>query len=79
MRLKPRTIKRKMFTCTECGECIAACTQVQGGDPRQSLLRWVEGDAALPVVTGRPVPNSAPCPVPVPSPDPAEPGRQMGV
>jgi ferredoxin-type protein NapH len=79
MRLKPRTIKRKMFTCTECGECIAACTQVQGGDPRQSLLRWVEGDAALPVVTGRPVPNSAPCPAPVPSPDPAEPSRQMGV
>jgi len=54
MRLKPRTIKRKMFTCTECGECIAACTQVQGGDPDRSLLRWVEGPAALPVVTGRP-------------------------
>ena len=33
MRLKPRTIKRRMFTCTECGECIAACTRVQGGDP----------------------------------------------
>ncbi len=56
MRLKPRTLKRKMFTCTECGECIAACTQVQGGDPRQTLLRWVEGDAALAVVTGRPAP-----------------------
>ncbi len=54
MRLRPRTQKRKMFTCTECGECIAACTGVQGGDPRQSLLRWVDGDAALPVVTGRP-------------------------
>jgi polyferredoxin len=59
MRLKPRTIKRKMFTCTECGECIAACTQVQGGNPQTSLLRWVEGDAALPVVTGRPAANSA--------------------
>ncbi len=54
MRLKPRTLKRKMFTCTECGECISACTQVQGGLPRQSLLRWVEGEAALQVVTGRP-------------------------
>jgi ferredoxin-type protein NapH len=54
MRLKPRTLKRKMFTCTECGECISACTQVQHGDPAKSLLRWVEGDAALPVVTGRP-------------------------
>jgi hypothetical protein len=54
MRLKPRTIKRKMFTCTECAECISACTQVQHGDPQQSLLRWVEGAEALPVVTGRP-------------------------
>jgi ferredoxin-type protein NapH len=54
MRLKPRTIKRKMFTCTQCSECISACIQVQGGEPGQSLLRWVEGDAALPVVTGRP-------------------------
>jgi ferredoxin-type protein NapH len=46
MRLQPRTIKRKMFTCTECGECISACTQVQHGDPGQSLLKWVDGDAA---------------------------------
>ena len=46
MRLQPRTIKRKMFTCTECGECIAACTQVQGGDASLSLLHWVDGDAA---------------------------------
>lgn len=54
MRLKPRTIKRKMFTCTECAQCISACTQVQGGEPTQSLLRWVQGDQALPVVGGRP-------------------------
>jgi polyferredoxin len=53
MRLKPRTLKRKMFTCTECAECIAACTQVQQGDPSQSLLRWVQDAEALPVVTGR--------------------------
>jgi polyferredoxin len=57
MRLKPRTLKRKMFTCTECGECIAACTRVQGDDPDRTLLRWVDGDAALPVVTGRPAPT----------------------
>jgi len=56
MRLKPRTLKRKMFTCTECGECISACTQVQRGVPADSLLRWVEGETALPVVTGRPAP-----------------------
>jgi polyferredoxin len=57
MRLKPRTLKRKMFTCTECGECIAACTQVQRGVSATSLLRWVDGEAALQTVTGRPVPD----------------------
>lgn len=45
MRLQPRTIKRKMFTCTECGECIRACSQVQGTE-QQSLLHWVQGDEA---------------------------------
>jgi polyferredoxin len=54
MRLKPRTLKRKMFTCTECGECISACTQVQSGGRGRSLLGWVDGEAALAVVTGRP-------------------------
>jgi ferredoxin-type protein NapH len=54
MRLKPRTLKRKMFTCTECAECISACTQVQDGLQRASLLRWVEGAAAVSAVTGRP-------------------------
>lgn len=54
MRLKPRTLKRRMFTCTECAECISACTQVQGGVPADSLLQWVQGADALPVVTGRP-------------------------
>ncbi len=53
MRLPPRTLKRKMFTCTECAECISACTQVQGGETRRSLLHWVAGPDALPVVTGR--------------------------
>lgn len=51
MRLKPRSIKRQMFTCTECGQCIAACEQVQAqqhpGSP--SLLQWVEGACALDV------------------------------
>jgi ferredoxin-type protein NapH len=54
MRLKPRTIKRRMFACTQCTQCIEACTSVQGGRPEASLLRWVEGEGALPVVTGRP-------------------------
>jgi polyferredoxin len=63
MRLQPRTVKRKMFTCTECAECISACTQVQARAGRGTLLRWVEGDRALPVVTGRPaaqVPGRSP-------------------
>ena len=54
MRLQPRTVKRKMFTCTKCAECISACTQVQARAGRDTLLRWVEGDRALPVVSGRP-------------------------
>jgi len=54
MRLKPRTIKRKMFTCTECAQCISACAQIQAGRPRGGLLQWVEGDEAGAVVTGRP-------------------------
>jgi ferredoxin-type protein NapH len=46
MRLHPRTIKRKMFTCTQCAQCIDACGQVQAGHPQGSLLRWVTGEAA---------------------------------
>ena len=46
MRLQPRTIKRKMFTCTECGECISACTQVEQFKKDSSLLHWVSGDEA---------------------------------
>jgi dissimilatory sulfite reductase (desulfoviridin) alpha/beta subunit len=46
MRLQPRTIKRKMFTCTECGECISACTQVQQFNQYSSLLHWVQGEKA---------------------------------
>lgn len=65
MRLQPRTLKRKMFTCTECAECISACTQVQARAGRSTLLRWVEGDRALPVVTGRP---AAPAPGRGPAP-----------
>ncbi len=53
MRLKPRTIKRRMFTCTECAQCISACTQVQEGEPHGSLLRWVSGDDALAVALDR--------------------------
>jgi len=49
MRLKPRSIKRKIFTCTQCAQCISACEQVQQGKDRQPLLRWVAGQDALQV------------------------------
>lgn len=49
MRLKPRTIKRHMFTCTQCAQCIEACDQVQAASPRGSLLQWVDQACALDV------------------------------
>lgn len=48
MRLKPRTIKRRMFACTQCGECISACTQQQDNLADKSLIHWVQGTSALP-------------------------------
>ena len=47
MRLKPRSIKRRMFTCTECGRCLDACETVQGRRGQPSLLRWQQGQDAL--------------------------------
>jgi len=49
MRLRPRSIKRHMFTCTQCTQCIQACDEVQSDDPRGSLLQWVQEDCALDV------------------------------
>lgn len=42
MRLKPRDIKRRMFACTQCGECISACVQQQSGVEEQSLIVWLK-------------------------------------
>jgi polyferredoxin len=39
MRLKPRTIKRSKFTCTQCTQCLQACETVQAGQ-RENLLHW---------------------------------------
>jgi len=49
MRLKPRAIKRRMFTCTQCAQCLEACAQTQSGNPRGPLLQWVGGACALDV------------------------------
>jgi len=46
MRLKPRVPKAKMFTCTQCAQCNAACATVHRDTPEGALLNWVEGDAA---------------------------------
>jgi len=47
MRLHPRTLKRSMFTCTQCGQCIQACEQVQQANPQGTLLQWVDEACAL--------------------------------
>ncbi|WP_232368538.1 4Fe-4S binding protein [Azospira inquinata] len=46
MRLKPRTLKRNMFTCTQCGQCIEACQISQGHQPQGPLLKWITGQEA---------------------------------
>jgi polyferredoxin len=46
MRLKPRTIKRNMFTCTQCHSCIDACDKVQEHASGVSLLQWVDDECA---------------------------------
>jgi polyferredoxin len=49
MRLKPRQIKRKMFTCTQCQQCVQACEKVGRSEGRNSLLKMVQNDCALQV------------------------------
>lgn len=46
MRLKPRTLKRMMFTCTQCGQCLNACATTQADNPNGPLLHWVSHEAA---------------------------------
>lgn len=46
MRLWPRNLKRLMFACTQCGQCVAACQTTQAARPAGSLLAWVAGEAA---------------------------------
>jgi len=36
-----------MFTCTQCGQCANACSQVQSGNPGGTLLKWVDKECAL--------------------------------
>lgn len=43
MRLNPRNIKRMMFSCAQCGQCLSACETSQGAQNRSSSLEWVVG------------------------------------
>jgi ferredoxin-type protein NapH len=47
MRLRPRRIKRHMFTCTQCQQCIQACDKVNQPQGKQGVLQMVAGTAAL--------------------------------
>ena len=42
MRLRPRVPKHQMFTCTQCAQCVAACSTVQ----QETLLAWVDREEA---------------------------------
>lgn len=52
MRLKPRSIKRVMFSCTQCSQCISACATVQRDNPAGGLLGWVRDEAAQQLEAG---------------------------
>ena len=49
MRLQPRRIKRKMFTCTQCQQCVQACEDVNRPKGQGSLLQMVSSQCALDV------------------------------
>ena len=47
MRLKPRNIKRMMFACVQCGQCLSACDASQSAQQRTPTLQWQVGEQAL--------------------------------
>lgn len=49
MRLQPRQIKRKMFTCTQCQQCVQACENVNSPNGENSLLQMLNSQCALDV------------------------------
>ncbi len=46
MRIKPRSIKRRMFTCTQCSRCLSACETAQQSRQRTPLLTWLDQECA---------------------------------
>ncbi len=47
MRLNPRNIKRMMFSCVQCGQCLSACDATQHAQQRSPSLQWQVGVEAL--------------------------------
>jgi polyferredoxin len=47
MRLNPRNIKRMMFSCVQCGQCLTACDSSQQAQTREPTLEWQVGADAL--------------------------------
>ena len=47
MRLKPRSSKLRMFTCTQCLQCVQACERVRERRDGLPLLKPLEGICAL--------------------------------
>lgn len=47
MRLNPRNIKRMMFSCVQCGQCLSACDTSQSAQQRSPTLEWKVGLDAM--------------------------------
>ena len=47
MRLHPRNIKRMMFSCVQCGQCLDSCEETQEAKGREPLLEWKVGADAV--------------------------------
>jgi len=43
MRLTPRNIKRQMFACVQCGQCITECESSHAAQQREPNLEWKVG------------------------------------
>ncbi len=47
MRLRPRQVKRLMFSCVQCGQCVAQCEQSHAARSGTPNLQWTIGVDAL--------------------------------
>ncbi|KGM41511.1 FeS-binding protein [Aquabacterium sp. NJ1] len=47
MRLHPRDIKRMMFSCVQCGQCLSQCDRSQTSQARTPVLKWAVGVEAV--------------------------------